>query len=248
MFQDHLDAALKRAQRRDRALAVLYIDFDGFKMINDSLGHSAGDAVLCEIAARLRRAVRAEDLVARHSGDEFLVLLADLERCSDRAPRADWAGLTPPLAAAIRQLRQVLREPFTVGEDDFTLDASIGVSVFPDDAEAAEELVQHADTAMSEGKQAAAGLSRRYSRAGSDPGGQLALTSRLRAAVEHGEFVLHYQPIVALAPALEAVDSGWLLQPRRARGDGRGADPLGGSRARARLTRMSSSRWPSSPA
>ncbi len=207
MFEDHLEKAMARARRRDRALAVLYVDLDGFKMINDSLGHSSGDAVLCEIAVRLRRAVRAEDLVARHSGDEFLVLLADVERCGDRAPGSDGSDLPPPVAAAIRQLRQVLREPFAVGGEDFALDASIGVSVFPDDAEDAEELVQHADTAMSEGKQAAAGLSRRYSRTGSDPGGRLALTSHLRRAVKHGEFVLHYQPIVALAPALEEVES-----------------------------------------
>jgi diguanylate cyclase (GGDEF)-like protein/PAS domain S-box-containing protein len=208
MFQNHLEMALARAQRHDRALAVLYVDLDRFKIVNDSLGHAAGDAVLCDVAARLRRAVRAEDLVARQSGDEFLVLLADLERPGDRAPRPGWSGLAPAVSAAMRQLHQVLREPFVVGSQDFTLDASIGISVFPDDAESAEELLQHADVAMSDGKRAAPGLSRLYSRESADPGGELALRSRLRAAVEHREFVLHYQPIVTLGPALEAAQAG----------------------------------------
>jgi diguanylate cyclase (GGDEF)-like protein/PAS domain S-box-containing protein len=208
MFQHHLALALARAQRHDDALAVLYVDLDRFKVVNDSLGHAAGDAVLCEIAARLRRAVRAEDLVARHSGDEFLVLLADLERPGERAPSSGWLDLSPAISAVMRQLHDVLREPFLIGDQDFRLDASIGVSVFPDDAESAEELLRHADIAMSEGKRVAPGLSRLYSPEGADAGGELALTSRLRAAVAHGEFVLHYQPIVALAPALEAQRAG----------------------------------------
>jgi diguanylate cyclase (GGDEF)-like protein/PAS domain S-box-containing protein len=210
MFLRHLGLALARAQRHGGALAVLYVDIDRFKVINDSLGHAAGDAVLCEVAARLRRAVRAEDLVARHSGDEFLVLLADLARPGERVPSSGWLDLPPAVSAVMRQLHQVLREPFLIGAQDFRLDASIGVSVFPDDAESAEELLQHADLAMSCGKQEAGGLSRLYSPVGADPGGELALTSRLRGAIERGEFVLHYQPIVALAPALEAERAGTL--------------------------------------
>ena len=208
MFQHHLGLALARAQRHDDALAVLYVDLDRFKIVNDSLGHAAGDAVLCEIAARLRRAVRAEDLVARHSGDEFLVLLADLKCPGGRVPSSGWLDLSPAVSAVMRQLHEVLREPFVVGDQDFRLDASIGVSVFPDDAESAEELLRHADVAMSEGKRVAPGLSRLYSPEGADPGGELALTSRLRGALERGEFVLHYQPIVVLAPALEAQRAG----------------------------------------
>jgi diguanylate cyclase (GGDEF)-like protein/PAS domain S-box-containing protein len=208
MFQDHLEMALARAQRHDRALAVLYVDLDRFKIVNDSLGHAAGDAVLCEVATRLRRAVRAEDLVARHSGDEFLVLLADLERPGDRVPSPSWSGLPPAVSAAMRQLHQVLREPFVVGNQDFTLDASIGISIFPGDAESADALLQHADVAMSDGKRAAPGLSRLYTPESAGPGGELALRSRLRAAVEHQEFVLHYQPVVTLGPALEAARAG----------------------------------------
>ncbi|HYM55941.1 MAG TPA: diguanylate cyclase, partial [Solirubrobacteraceae bacterium] len=208
MFQTHLEMALARAQRHDRSLAVLDVDVDRFKIINDSLGHSAGDTVLCEIAARLRRAVRAEDLVARQSGDEFLVLLADLPRPGDRAPRAGWSGLPPSVSAAMRQIHQVLREPFVVCGQDLALEASVGISVFPDDAEGGEELLQHASVAMSQGKRAGPGLSRLYSPGDADPGGELALRSRLRAAIEHGEFVLHYQPIVTLAPAREAMPTG----------------------------------------
>ena len=208
MFQHHLELALARAQRHDDALAVLYVDLDRFKIVNDSLGHAAGDAVLCEVGARLRRAVRAEDLVARHSGDEFIVLLADLKRPSGRVSSSGWLDLSPAVSAVMRQLHEVLREPFVTGDQDFRLDASIGVSVFPDDAECAEELLRHADMAMSDGKRVAPGLSRLYSPGGADPGGELALTSRLRGAVERGEFVLHYQPIVVLAPALEAQQAG----------------------------------------
>jgi diguanylate cyclase (GGDEF)-like protein/PAS domain S-box-containing protein len=204
MFQAHLDVALARAQRHDHALAVLCVDVDRFKIVNDSLGRAAGDTVLREIAARLRRAVRAEDLVARQSGDEFLILLADLQRPGDRA-RSGWSGLSSPVSAAMRQLHQVLREPIVVCGQDLTLDVSVGISVFPDDAESAEQLLQHASVAMSYGKRAGRGLSRLYSPGDADPGGELALTSRLRAAVEHGEFVLHFQPIVTLAPALEAL-------------------------------------------
>jgi diguanylate cyclase (GGDEF)-like protein/PAS domain S-box-containing protein len=210
MFLHHLGLALARAQRHGSALAVLYVDIDRFKVVNDSLGHVAGDDVLCEIASRLRRAVRAEDLVARHSGDEFLVLLADLARPGERVPSSGWLDLPPAISAVMRQLHQVLREPFLLGAQDFRLDASIGVSVFPDDAESAEELLQHADLAMGCGKQVAGGLNRLYSPVGADPGGELALTSRLRGAIERGEFVLHYQPIVALAPALEAERAGTL--------------------------------------
>jgi len=204
MFMHHLGLALARAQRRGHALAVLYVDIDRFKVVNDSLGHAAGDAVLCEIAARLHRAVRAEDLVARHSGDEFLVLLADLKRPGGRVPSPGWLDLPQAVSTVMRHLHDVLSEPFLIDDQDFRLDASIGVSVFPDDAESAEELLQHADLAMSCGKQVAGGLNRLYSPVGADPGGELALTSRLRGALERGEFVLHYQPIVALAPALAA--------------------------------------------
>src|ERR1035437_7463162 len=210
MFLHNVELALARAQRHGDALAALHVDIDRFKVLNDRLGHAAGDEVLCEVAARLRRAVRAEDLVARQSGDEFLVLLADLKRPGARVPGSGWLDLHPAVSAVMRQLHEVLREPFVVGGQDFRLDASIGVSVFPDDAESAEDLLQHAGVAMSAAKVVAGGLSRLYSPAGADPGGELALTRRLRGAVEREEFVLHYQPIVELAPALAAQRAGTL--------------------------------------
>jgi diguanylate cyclase (GGDEF)-like protein/PAS domain S-box-containing protein len=209
MFQDHLGVAVNRAQRQDLGLAVLYIDVNQFKVVNDSLGHAAGDQVLCEVAARLRRAVRAEDLVARHSGDQFLVLLADLHRQDERLQEeSGLSGLPSSVAATVRRAHQALAEPFVAGEQHFTLEASIGVSVFPDDAECAEELIHHAGVAMNDGKVTAPGLSRRYSRDAREEGGELALRSRLRSAVERREFVLHYQPILELAPALAARDDG----------------------------------------
>jgi diguanylate cyclase (GGDEF)-like protein/PAS domain S-box-containing protein len=209
MFEKHLEVALARAERHGSAVAVLYVDIDSFKIVNDSLGHSAGDTVLCDIAARLRRAVRVEDLVARHSADEFIVMLADLERPGARLPQdAGWAVLPQAVTAVMRQLHQVLDEPFAVAGQEFPLQASVGVSVFPQDAETAGELLQHAGMAVNECKRSSPGLTRVYSPAGADPGGELALRSRLRAAVEREEFVLHYQPIISLAPALQASRSG----------------------------------------
>src|ERR1019366_9864474 len=92
-----------------------------FKIVTDSLGRAAGAAVLCEVGARLRRAGRAEDLVARHSGDEFIVLLADLKRPSGRVSSSGWLDLSPAVSAVMRQLHEVLREPFVTGDQDFRL-------------------------------------------------------------------------------------------------------------------------------
>ncbi|MGD0456016.1 MAG: diguanylate cyclase, partial [Solirubrobacteraceae bacterium] len=124
MFGHHLELALARAQRHDLGVAVAYVDIDRFKVVNDSLGHAAGDTALREIAARLRRAVRAEDLIARHSGDEFLILIADLKRPSERVPSAGWLDLSPEVSMVMRQLHDALREPFAIGGQDFSLDAA----------------------------------------------------------------------------------------------------------------------------
>ena len=225
MFKHHLELALARAQRHDHALAVLYVDLDRFKVINDSLGHAGGNAVLCEVAARLRRGVRAEDLVARHSGDEFIVLLADLERPGGRVPDSGWLDLSPAVSAVMRHLHEGLCEPFLIDGQDFRLDASIGVSVFPDDAESPEELLRHADIQQEGrvGAEPAVLVGRRRSRRRARPDEPPALGDR-----EPG--------VRAALPADRGARSGLggparrRLQPRRAHRNGRGADPLGRSR------------------
>lgn len=126
-----LEAALGRASARSRAVGVVMLDLDGFKAINDTHGHAAGDAALREVAGRLRRCVRERDLVARLGGDEFVVVLTDLER-----PAA--------VAEAVERLREALVPPF----GEMALGAAIGVALFPSDGGTAADLLAHADRAM----------------------------------------------------------------------------------------------------
>lgn len=146
MFEEHLELALSRARRNERAVAVLYVDLDGLKRINDTLGHQAGDHLLSVVAGRLRRATRAVDLVARHGGDEFLVMLPDIER--DPSPTA--AAIATRICAAVA-------EPASILGADVEVSASIGISIFPEDAQDIRSLLKHADEAMYASKQRAPG-------------------------------------------------------------------------------------------
>jgi diguanylate cyclase (GGDEF)-like protein len=137
LFERDLDVALSRATREGREVAVLYVDLDEFKLVNDRLGHAAGDGVLREVALRLRRAVRAHDLVARIGGDEFVVALTDIE--DDPLAHA---------AAVARHLSAALEEPIVVDGDHCRVGASIGVSLFPGDAGDRDALLAGADAEM----------------------------------------------------------------------------------------------------
>jgi diguanylate cyclase (GGDEF)-like protein len=187
LFGELTQAAVAAAQRDRGKLALLFIDIDRFKSVNDSLGHAAGDRLLTTIAERLRGAVRASDVVCRHSGDEFTVLLRNAEQWDEVAATAD------------RLLREV-EAPLSLNGRDVTVSSSIGIALYPDDAATHEELVRHADTAM----YAAKNLGRaRYSffRAEFNVAllATLQLEQELVRALEHDEFVLHYQPQVASA-------------------------------------------------
>jgi diguanylate cyclase (GGDEF)-like protein/PAS domain S-box-containing protein len=140
MFRELLDLAVARARRNNAAVAVLFLDLDEFKAVNDTLGHGAGDLVLREVGGRLREAVREVDTVARRGGDEFLVLLPDLEAEGDGAVEA-------ALSVADR-IHGALEQPFPVDEREFRLGASIGASVYPDLAGDVAELLRQADAAM----------------------------------------------------------------------------------------------------
>ena len=197
MFQQHLELAVARARRHERAVAVLYMDLDRFKLVNDSFGHAPGDELLRQIADRLRGVTRADDLVARLSGDEFLVMLADIdpELVGDQASGKIARGAETVAA----KIHEALQTPFVVEGEEFYVDASIGIGVFPSDANDADELIRQADMAMYESKRLGQGGTRRFARTGDrDPAAQLSLASRLRRATDHGEFMLLYQPIVDL--------------------------------------------------
>ena len=196
-FQDHLSLALARAERHGHAVAVLFIDLDNFKLVNDSFGHAAGDELLRAVATRLRGATRASDVVARQGGDEFLILLSDLDpRAAGPLKSAD--ALRPAEEVA-GKLRRVLRKPFLIAGVAIYVSASVGISLFPTDAEDAETLLKHADIAMYAAKESGRDGHKLYDLGGDTALEQISMAGRLRRAVERGRgLVLHYQPLVKL--------------------------------------------------
>jgi diguanylate cyclase (GGDEF)-like protein/PAS domain S-box-containing protein len=185
-LESRLRAAVTRARRRGRAVALLLVDLDNFKLVNDSLGHGAGDRLLRRVAARLRGAEGEAGLLARHGGDEFLLLLPDLP--PEEAERE--------AREAAQQLALRLAKPFSVSGAEFHVEASIGISIFPTDADGAEELLQHADVAMYQSKGRGRAASTVYAGVTHNPLERLSLSRRLRRAIARGELALHYQPIV----------------------------------------------------
>ena len=135
LFQDRLRQGIRKARRNGQALALLFIDLDQFKEVNDTFGHQVGDALLLEAAIRIRSCVRSTDTTARLGGDEFTVIMSELED-------------TSRVEIAVRDILQRLSETFRVGGTEIRLSASIGVGVFPSDAREPGELLNHADRAM----------------------------------------------------------------------------------------------------
>jgi diguanylate cyclase len=147
LFGDRLEHALEQARRHEWRLAVLFVDLDGFKLINDTYGHDTGDRVLQAIAARLSSATRGGDSVARRGGDEFLVLLLEVQ--------ADASAI-----AFARKLRTLLAEPIQLDGNALVVGASIGLALYPDDGTTAPELLKYADSAMYEAKKGQHGVVR----------------------------------------------------------------------------------------
>jgi len=145
MFDELLELSLARARRADRGVAVLALDIDNFKLINDSLGHETGDRLIVQIAARLQEATRDTDLVARPGGDEFLMLLADLDQMS---PVLDEDGAAIAAQAVAHRVLDAFEAPFEVDGTELYVTASIGISVFPLDAADATSLLRNADSAV----------------------------------------------------------------------------------------------------
>jgi diguanylate cyclase (GGDEF)-like protein/PAS domain S-box-containing protein len=186
LLNDRIDQAIAAAPRNRKSVAVLFIDLDGFKHINDSLGHSIGDKLLQSIARRLVRCVRGSDTVSRQGGDEFVVLLSEVDQPRD-------------VTVMVKRILRTIAEPHSISPHDLHITASIGVSDYPGDGVDAETLIKNADTAMYQAK---------------DDGRQgfrffkpimnvraverQSIEEGLRRALERDEFVLHYQPKVDL--------------------------------------------------
>ncbi len=188
LLLDRLGVAIRRTKRHDRyRFAVLFIDLDGFKVINDSLGHVAGDKLLIGVAERLQSFVRVGDTAARIGGDEFVIVLDDLASTAD-------------VPAITRRLQAALAVPFDIGGHLVTISASIGITSTQQQHESAEDMLRDADIAMYRAKTAGRGRHATF-----DATMRLRLVNRmsietqLRVAVERGDFELHYQPIVSIA-------------------------------------------------
>ncbi len=194
-FLETLAQALSRSERRKARLALVFADLDGFKAVNDTLGHSAGDLMLRMVAERLRACTRKSDVVARIGGDEFTILVQDLARPDD--------------ASLVAQgVLDALSRSFHLNERDVPMSASIGISVYPEDGREGEALLRHADLAMYRAKSEGKSTYRFFTAAMSERARErMALQGSLRRALEKGEFELHYQPVFhkGRPPSLEAL-------------------------------------------
>jgi len=184
LFNDRLTVSILQSHRSKSRLAILFLDLDRFKVINDSLGHSIGDALLREVSERLGKCVREGDTVARLGGDEFIVLVPGLGHDEDGAKVA-------------QKILAVVRQPFFADGHELFLTTSVGVAVYPADGESAEILVRNADTAMYRAKEQGRDNYQLYTPAmNSRALERLSLENRLRAAISNGELVLQYQPLL----------------------------------------------------
>ena len=187
LLLDRLQQSLARARRHERKVALLFMDLDRFKTINDSLGHEMGDRLLQEVGTRLRSSLRDGDTIARHGGDEFVLLLEDVASEND-------------IALIAQEILHALAPPFRIGGHALHITASIGISYFPADGENSRILLRNADIAMYRAKDTGKNNFKFYTEEMSARAVErLALENNLRFALERGEFSLHYQPQVDVA-------------------------------------------------
>jgi diguanylate cyclase (GGDEF)-like protein len=190
MLTQRLDQALSRHRRAAAGLAIMYINLDRFKVINDSLGHEIGDALLCQVAARLRTHLREGDTAARVGGDEFVVLIENYGRSND-------------VSVCAQRLVEQLSVAYLLGEKECHVTLSMGVSLFPGDGSDSQTLLKAADVAMRRAKENGRNNYQFYLPSMNvHTLERLELESDLRRALERGEFLLHYQPKVEVASGL----------------------------------------------
>ena len=186
LLLDRLTQSIASASRNTKLVAVLFMDLDQFKQINDCLGHTSGDEVLRDVAARLDAGMRDGDTLCRYSGDEFIIVLNDIVALDD-------------VAAFANRVLATLSSPYVVDGREVTTTASIGISVYPNDGKDMETLVRQADVAMYQAKTEGRNAFRFYQPAMQESVSlRMALQNDLRRAIDRHEFVLHYQPILDL--------------------------------------------------
>ena len=187
LFQERFRQGLARARRHHGTVAVIFIDLDGFKTINDSLGHHVGDKLLQVVATRLQACVRETDVVARLGGDEFTIMVDELRDTQDASKIA-------------QKLLSALANPVELGEHNLVISASIGISCYPHDGTDAETLLKNADAAMYAAKEGGRRNFKFFERGMNEQVMmRVQMEAAMRAALEHNEFLLHYQPKVDIA-------------------------------------------------
>ena len=190
LFQDRLEHSMARAKRLKSRIAILFIDLDRFKHINDSLGHDAGDRVLCFVAERLQEKVREADTLARLGGDEFVIILEHLKKTDD-------------LARFVQKMLKDLMQPIIIAGQKLHVTASLGISIYPENGENVDSLMSAADIAMYQAKHNGSNTYRFYSaEMNTHSRKSLDLENKLREALSHDQLILYYQPQFELKTGL----------------------------------------------